>query len=163
MASYSGEGKGEVHHLEVMRSAGAVEKVNLNSNTSGRIQNPLAHLSPAQLSSDVDAFADQHQLDDIRDLLHKGAKVAANPAEFENVEGLEPSEIVALRREVTHKWSHPRKLYFTIILCSIGAAVQGWDQTGSVIPGPSKPFSCTNSVEWSESFIPRPIRYRLWQ
>jgi len=32
---------------------------------------------------------------------------------------------------VHHKWRQPIALYFTIILCSIGAAVQGWDQTGS--------------------------------
>lgn len=30
-----------------------------------------------------------------------------------------------------HKWRQPVALYFTVILCSIGAAVQGWDQTGS--------------------------------
>lgn len=131
MATYKGESKGDISHAENMQPM-VTEKVNLNSNISARIQNPLAHISPQQLTSDVDAFADAHQLDDIRDLLQKGARVAANPPEFESVEGLEPSEIVALRREVTHKWSHPRALYFTIILCSIGAAVQGWDQTGSV-------------------------------
>ena len=37
----------------------------------------------------------------------------------------------ALRIEVTRKWKHPTKLYITIVVCSIGAAVQGWDQTGS--------------------------------
>ena len=25
----------------------------------------------------------------------------------------------------------PKTMYFTVILCSIGAAVKGWDQTGS--------------------------------
>ena len=33
--------------------------------------------------------------------------------------------------EVEHKWRVPRLLYLTIITCSIGAAVQGWDQEGS--------------------------------
>ena len=33
--------------------------------------------------------------------------------------------------KVTRKWKHPAKLYITVIVCSIGAAVQGWDQTGS--------------------------------
>ena len=32
---------------------------------------------------------------------------------------------------MTHRWRHPRILYFTIILNSIAAAIQGWDQTGS--------------------------------
>lgn len=32
---------------------------------------------------------------------------------------------------VIHRWRQPKALYLTVILCSIGAAVQGWDQTGS--------------------------------
>jgi hypothetical protein len=31
-----------------------------------------------------------------------------------------------LRFEKEHKWKHPLQLYITIIVCSIGAAVQGW-------------------------------------
>lgn len=38
---------------------------------------------------------------------------------------------MALKDEVLYKWRVPRILYLTIITCSIGAAVQGWDQTGS--------------------------------
>ena len=33
--------------------------------------------------------------------------------------------------EHQHKWSHPKTLYLTIFLCALGAATQGWDQTGS--------------------------------
>lgn len=29
------------------------------------------------------------------------------------------------------KWTQPRDLYVTVVLCSVAAAVQGWDQTGS--------------------------------
>lgn len=65
------------------------------------------------------------------DLLQRGALVAQDPAEFESVEGMTSEELDALRNEVTHKWRQPKALYFTVILCSIGAAVQGWDQTGS--------------------------------
>ena len=36
-----------------------------------------------------------------------------------------------LRREVTHKWHLPKHLYFTIALCSLGSAIQGWDNTGA--------------------------------
>lgn len=64
-------------------------------------------------------------------LLKKGALVAQNYGPFENVEGLSCDELEALRHEVVHRWSHPFSLYFTIAVCSIGAAVQGWDQTGS--------------------------------
>ena len=64
-------------------------------------------------------------------LLQRSALVAQDPPGFENVKELEPLEREALRNEVLHKWRQPRALYFTVILCSIGAAVQGWDQTGS--------------------------------
>lgn len=132
MTSYEMNSKASVAHNEHLRELpGNKEKVNLNSNASGRIQNPLAHYTPEELASNVDSFVTRYQLEDIRDLIRKGAQVAANPPEFETVEGLDPAEVVALRREVTHKWSQPKALYVTIILCSIGAAVQGWDQTGS--------------------------------
>ena len=64
-------------------------------------------------------------------MLKKGALVAQNPGNFENVESLEEEEKDALRFEVAKKWKHPMKLYVTVIVCSIGAAVQGWDQTGT--------------------------------
>lgn len=80
--------------------------------------------------SDVERFANQHGLSEHTDLLKKGALVAQDPANYENMDLLE-DEKAALRKEVTKKWSHPKLLYITIIVCSIGAAVQGWDQTGS--------------------------------
>lgn len=57
--------------------------------------------------------------------------VAQNPGDYENVTELDEAEKDALRIEVTKKWSHPFKLYMTVVVCSIGAAVQGWDQTGT--------------------------------
>ena len=53
-------------------------------------------------------------------------QVAKDPPEFEEVPGITEPEKEAIRNEVLHKWRQPRSLYFTIILCSIGAAVQGW-------------------------------------
>lgn len=64
-------------------------------------------------------------------LLKRGALVAQNPPAFEQIAELEEAERDALRNEVLHKWRQPRSLYLTVILCSVGAAVQGWDQTGS--------------------------------
>lgn len=61
---------------------------------------------------------------DILPELKKGALVARDPAEFETVADLTETEITALRDEVLHKWRQPKQLYFTIVLCSIGAAVQ---------------------------------------
>jgi hypothetical protein len=83
---------------------------------------------------DVDAFAHEKGLDEHLPLLRKGALVAQNLTEYENIigdEALNDEEKHWLRMEIEHKWRVPRRLYLTIITCSIGAAVQGWDQTGS--------------------------------
>jgi hypothetical protein len=61
---------------------------------------------------------------DIQPLLRKGALVAQDPASFETIDELEPEERTALREEVTRKWKQPWALYFTVITCSVGAAVQ---------------------------------------
>jgi len=104
---------------------------NLNNNLSARIHNPLAGIPRKKLMQDVDQFAQEQNMSDISYLLRKGALVAQNPQDFESIEGLDEVEREALRNEVVHKWRQPRALYLTVILCSVGAAVQGWDQTGS--------------------------------
>ena len=92
--------------------------------TQPRIKNPLADLSQAQVLRDVEEFANQYQVTDILPDLKKGALVARDPEGFETIPDLTESEVTALRDEVLHKWRQPKSLYFTIILCSIGAAVQ---------------------------------------
>jgi hypothetical protein len=84
----------------------------------------LAHVSPEQLRIDVENFAKEHQLTEMTPLLLKGAFVAQDPPAFESVEGLTEDEKTAIRNEVLHKWRQPKALFFTIVLCSIGAAVQ---------------------------------------
>jgi MFS family permease len=83
------------------------------------------------LIRDVENFAKENNLVDITPVLIRGAQVAKDPPAFESVEGLTEGEKEAIRNEVLHKWRQPKSLFFTIILCSVGAAVQGWDQTGS--------------------------------
>lgn len=68
---------------------------------------------------------------DILPLLQKGALTAQSPREFESIPDLDEEDRAHLRMEREHRWHHPRILYFTIILNSIAAAIQGWDQTGS--------------------------------
>jgi hypothetical protein len=97
-----------------------------------RIKNPLVGIPKAQLFDDVDNFADEYGLNDIRDLLRKGALVAQNPLGISRIAELDDADREALTVEVTRRWKHPKMLYFTIILNSIAAAIQGWDQTGMV-------------------------------
>lgn len=48
----------------------------------------------------------------------------ARPAEYEGVRLLEEEELDALRDEPLKRFKHPRELYWTIVLCSVGAIVQ---------------------------------------
>ncbi|OAL73918.1 hypothetical protein A7D00_1946 [Trichophyton violaceum] len=107
------------------------DRIDLQRNISAKVQNPLASIPKRQLLRDVDEFATKYGIEDALPLLRKGALIAKDPANFETVEGLTDDERDSIRREITHKWRQPWSMYFTIILCSIGAAVQGWDQTGS--------------------------------
>lgn len=81
--------------------------------------------------ADVEQFAAENGLTDILPLLKKGALVAQSPHAFETIPELDESERDALRVEVTRRWAQTKILYFTIILNSVAAAIQGWDQTGS--------------------------------
>lgn len=83
---------------------------------------------------DVEAFAQQKGLTDHLPILRKGALVAQSPDDYDKFGGAEElteDEKHALRMEKEHRWRLPFKLYLTIVTCAIGAAVQGWDQTGS--------------------------------
>ena len=98
--------------------------------TTPRIKNPLVGIPKHQLIQDVEEFAAQHELQDIKDLLIKGALVAQNPTRIDSISELDESDRTVIIEEVTHKWRQPRTLYMTIFLNSIAAAIQGWDQTG---------------------------------
>lgn len=65
------------------------------------------------------------------DLFGRAALVARSPEQFEMVESLSQEERDALAYERDHKWHGPKMLWYSIGLCAIGAATQGWDQTGS--------------------------------
>lgn len=80
---------------------------------------------------DVEDFAREKNLTDILPLLRKGALVAQSPDAIDEIPELDEHERQNLHEEITHRWKHPKILFFTIILNSIAAAIQGWDQTGS--------------------------------
>ncbi|KKY19246.1 putative sugar transporter [Phaeomoniella chlamydospora] len=103
----------------------------LSENVSGEIRNPLAGIPRGQLLANVQDFARKNGLMDILPLLTKGALVAQSPRGFEYIPELDNEDKAILRKEVTHRWFHPWTLYVTIVLNSVAAAIQGWDQTGS--------------------------------
>lgn len=72
----------------------------------------------------VEDFATEYQMQEIMPLLRKGALVSQDRGNFEQIEDLTAAEREALRNETEHKWRQPFALYMTVILCSVGAAVQ---------------------------------------
>jgi hypothetical protein len=102
-----------------------------DNNNNNRIRNPLVGIPKEALIKDVENFAREHQLEEITPILIKGALVAQAPALIDEIEELDEADRQAIREEVTHRWKLPKILYITIILNSIAAAIQGWDQTGS--------------------------------
>ena len=68
---------------------------------------------------------------DQADLFERAALVARDPHQFETLDALSSSERDALVYERDHKWHGPKMLWYSISLCAVGAATQGWDQTGS--------------------------------
>ncbi|EEQ27911.1 sugar transporter [Microsporum canis CBS 113480] len=120
------EERGERDRIDLQNNITAKTwKQRLTRREKHRVQNPLADIPKRRLLSDVDEFATRYGMEDSLPLLRKGALIARDPANFETVEGLTEDERECIRREVTHKWHQPWSMYFTIILCSIGAAVHG--------------------------------------
>lgn len=90
-----------------------------------RIRNPLAGIPKGQLVRDVEEFATAHEITDILPTLIKGALVAQSPHHADKIQELDEEDRLVLTEETTRRWKHPRVLYFTIILNSIAAAIQG--------------------------------------
>ncbi|KXG46807.1 Major facilitator superfamily domain, general substrate transporter [Penicillium griseofulvum] len=95
------------------------------------VQNPLQRSSKAQAIIDARAYAESHGLAEHADLFGRAAVVARDPKGFETATELDDEERTALAYERDHKWHGPKMLWYSIGLCAIGAATQGWDQTGS--------------------------------
>ncbi|CAI7634017.1 unnamed protein product [Penicillium bialowiezense] len=102
-----------------------------SQNINARIYNPLSGISKTDLYDRVFRFCQEYGFEDHVDTFQKGALVAQKPKEFEELSELDEEDKYHLRREHTHKWHLPKALYFSIGLCSLGSAIQGWDNTGA--------------------------------
>ncbi|KAH8804213.1 sugar transporter [Flagelloscypha sp. PMI_526] len=94
-------------------------------------KNPLRGLTKEALFTQVEEFCREHKMEEKTTLFRKGALVAQNPGSFAELDELADTEKAVLYDEIYHKWHQPNALIFTVVLCSLAAAVQGWDQTGS--------------------------------
>jgi len=57
--------------------------------------------------------------------------LVARDKDFTTIGELDAEEMTALQYEKDHKWHGTKMLWYSIGLCAVGAATQGWDQTGS--------------------------------
>jgi len=95
------------------------------------VHNPLQRLSKGAAAEQASAFAEGFGMPEHSSLFARAALVARDPERFEMLTELEQDERDALIYERDHKWHGPKMLWYSIGLCAIGAATQGWDQTGS--------------------------------
>lgn len=70
-------------------------------------------------------------MSDKTDLFARAALVARDMERFEMVASLRDDEREALAYERDHKWHGSKMMWYTVGLCAVGAATQGWDQTGA--------------------------------
>ncbi|GAA5863489.1 hypothetical protein JCM8547_007261 [Rhodosporidiobolus lusitaniae] len=106
------------HHLD-----------NLKSNPNALLENPLQGISHERLEAMGRAFAREKNLGEYEAEFAKGAQIAQDPLNFENLMILNEDDKDALRREVTHKWQQPLTMYALVVCCSMAAAVQGMDES----------------------------------
>ncbi|KXH60804.1 hypothetical protein CSAL01_06945 [Colletotrichum salicis] len=98
---------------------------------ANKIHNPLIGVSKSDLRVQVSGFCREYGFREKEDVFYRGALAAQNPDTYNSFEELTEDDKNALRREVTHKWHLPRDLYWSIALCSLGSAIQGWDNTSA--------------------------------
>ncbi|CVK92243.1 related to myo-inositol transport protein ITR1 [Fusarium proliferatum] len=94
------------------------------------VQNPLQSKTKDQVVADARAFAESNGMSEHVDLFGRAALIARDPDSFESVDLLD-DERAALIYERDHKWHGSKMLWYSIGLCAVGAATQGWDQTGA--------------------------------
>lgn len=92
---------------------------------------PAQRFSPEQVVADAEAYANENGLEEHAALMGRAALVARDPTRFQMLDELSDDEKAALQYEKEHKWHGSKVLWYSIGLCAIGAATQGWDQTGS--------------------------------
>ncbi|KAL8823122.1 MAG: hypothetical protein Q9191_006153, partial [Dirinaria sp. TL-2023a] len=122
----------EAVHSEKRASVGgygaapdAVPRDKLNA----MFENPLGGIPREQLFADVDKFCTENNLIEYQETFRKGALVAQDPSGYQHLDVLSDDEKRVLEEEHTHKWRHPKQLYYLVIMCSLCAAVQGMDET----------------------------------
>lgn len=102
------------------------------------ISAPFANWTPQRIDTEIETFVQEAGLRDDKDFIYRGAKLAQDKNAFER-----PHDPLKYRDDLDEKeWLHQESsgkgkekfrqtwtLYSLVIVCSIGATVQGWDES----------------------------------
>ncbi|KAL8712593.1 MAG: hypothetical protein Q9220_003124 [cf. Caloplaca sp. 1 TL-2023] len=119
-----------------------VASLNINS----KLVNPFVGKTHEEMNDLIDRFMEKTKIDEIyAEHIRKGAYLAQDGEAFEDLreDGLQlkQEERAALVMEDPirgHKWNQPWILYALVGCCSLGAAVQGWDEVSEPMPVTTK-------------------------
>ena len=114
-----------------------VEPDGIDSTRSVLVTTPEPHELVEQTTSgpcpafdEVQHFVDEHNLSSHVDVFRKAALVLRGELTLDEIPHLSQGERQSLQDERGRKWRQPKMLYFTVLVCSLGAVEQGWAQTG---------------------------------
>ncbi|RBR23772.1 uncharacterized protein FIESC28_03388 [Fusarium coffeatum] len=112
---------------EMMEHAGQGRR---GSTAVNIVENPLQRKTKEETIADARLFCETNGMSEHAEMFGRAALIARDPDNFESVDLLD-DEREALIYERDHKWHGSKMLWYSIGLCAVGAATQGWDQTGA--------------------------------
>ncbi|KAK8131603.1 metabolite transport protein YfiG [Apiospora sp. TS-2023a] len=98
------------------------------SSPTSAIENPQRHVQTPIQASILQDFTKQYGLSKYHELFEKASILVQGDVPVDEIPNITASELDALELETDRKWRQPKALYFTILVCSIGAIEQGWAQ-----------------------------------
>lgn len=100
---------------------------------NAQIHAPFDRMEEEEVRNEVKNFMTETSLGLYSRYFEMGAFIAQNDRAFEGHRdddlSLTDEEKESLHRETTSQWRQPRTLWQLVILCAIGAATQGWDES----------------------------------
>ena len=121
---------------KTISSDGHPEAFEQNFHLNGALVNPFQGLTHDQMVSKIHDFVNITHIEAVwRDYIWKGAFLAQDPKAFDQKRPdhrtLDEDEMDEIEIEHRNKWDQPFILYAVVACCSLGAAVQGWDEVRS--------------------------------
>ena len=122
-----------VRAMGTRQHTGQSRRTTSHLDPSAQIHAPFDRLDEEEVNSRVDEFIRETGLSLYRQYILKGAFIAQNDRAFDSPRddnlSLTDEESTSLQQEETKRWKHPRSLWQLVILCAVGAATQGWDES----------------------------------